>query len=405
MASGEELRAALVAHLRRAGHVRSEPVAAAFGAVPRELFLADHAERYGLAAVYEDEAVVTRRAADGTPESSSSQPGIMAEMLEMLALRPGARVLEIGAGTGYNAALLAHVVGEGGAVTSVELDPDVAAGARAALRAAGSPAQVVVGDGHGGWPAAAPVEAVVVTASTDAVPRAWHDQLAPGGVLVLPLQLAAGALVLQSVVAVRKVRHGFDPVASTAGRFMPLRGGEPGRGRAAEVTAFEEAGDDTVPQVRLTGPALAALDGPARRRLLMTALGFAREEVLPVRWPAAWNLLAYAALALPEERLLEVTRPVRDGPDPTALRSALGVVDAADGSLALLGVAATGLRLESFGGTGAENAVRAAAERWHLAGRPGLGDARVSIRYGPGRPHAWRAVRRGDQWLALDWAT
>ena len=213
MVSGEELRTALVAHLRRAGHVRSEPVAAAFGAVPRELFLAGPAELHGLAAVYEDEAVVTRRAADGTPESSSSQPGIMAEMLEMLALRPGARVLEVGAGTGYNAALLARLVGEGGAVTSVELDADLAAGARAALRAAGSPAQVVVGDGHDGWPAAAPVDAVVVTASTDAVPRAWHDQLAPGGLLVLPLQLAAGALVLQAVVAVRKVRQGFLSLA------------------------------------------------------------------------------------------------------------------------------------------------------------------------------------------------
>ena len=67
--------------------------------------------RHGLAAAYNDEAVVTRQAQDGSPSSSSSQPSIMAEMLEMLALRPEARVLEIGAGTGYNAALLAHLVG------------------------------------------------------------------------------------------------------------------------------------------------------------------------------------------------------------------------------------------------------------------------------------------------------
>lgn len=403
-ASGEDLRAALVEQLRAAGRVRSERVAAAFAAVPRELFLPGHVRRHGLAAAYRDEAVVTRQAQDGSPSSSSSQPSIMAEMLEMMAVAPGARVLEIGAGTGYNAALLAHLFGPGGSVTSVELDPDAAADARRALRAVGSAAEVVVGDGHAGWPAAAPVDAVVVTASTATVPRAWHEQLAPGGVLVVPLQLAPGMPLLQSVVAMRKVRHGFDPVAASAGGFMPLRGG-PGRPGGSEVAAFEEAGDDVVPRLRFTGPALAGLDAADRRRLLVAALGFARREILPLRWPAAWSLLAYVALALPEERLLSVERPVREGPDRTVMRSALGVVDAADGSLALLAPARGGLRLESYGGTGAEHALRSAAERWSLAGRPGLGDARITVRYGVARPHCWRSVRRGDQWIGLDWAT
>ena len=89
-ASGEDLRATLVEQLRSAGRVRSERVAAAFAAVPRELFLPGHVRRHGLAAAYRDEAVVTRQAQDGSPSSSSSQPSIMAEMLEMLALRPGA---------------------------------------------------------------------------------------------------------------------------------------------------------------------------------------------------------------------------------------------------------------------------------------------------------------------------
>jgi len=395
-ADAAELRAALVARLRAAGRLHDERVADAFATVPRELFLAGHVRRHGLAAVYEDEAIITRQAEDGTATSSSSQPSIMAVMLEMLALRPGARVLEIGAGTGYNAALLAHLVGASGAVTSVELDPDTAAGARRTLRSAGSPVEVVVGDGHGGWPAAAPVDAMVATASVNAIPRAWHEQLAPGGVLVVPLQLARGMLFPQAVVALRKVRQGFDPVASSPGGFMRLRS-DVAAPRDAVVAAHEEAGDDPVERIRFTGPALPGLDRLARRRLLVTALGFSRAEPLPVRWPAAGDLLTYATLALPEERLLVVERP----PGPQAL----GVLDAADGSLALLAVAKEGLRLESFGRTGAENALRSAVDRWDLAGRPSVASARVAVRYGVARPHSWRSTRRGDQWIGLDWST
>jgi protein-L-isoaspartate(D-aspartate) O-methyltransferase len=401
--SAEELRAGLVAQLREAGHLRDRRVAAAFAAVPRELFVPAHARRHGLAAVYRDEAVVTRQGEDGLPTSSSSQPAIMAEMLEMLALRPGARVLEIGAGTGYNAALLATLVGPEGAVTSVELDPDAAADARRALRAAGSRAEVVVGDGHAGWPAAAPFDALVVTASTEVVPGAWHEQLAPGGLAVLPLRLVADAFAPQAVVALRKVRQGFDPAGATAGAFMQLRGWAAG-GREAEVVAFEEAGDDTAPRVSVSGPALAGLDAAARQRLLVTALGFARQEIIPEQWPEAYDLLAYVAVALPEERLVQVERPVRDGQDRLTMLPALGVVDV-DGSLALLALDQHGLRLEAFGGTGAEGALRSAIERWSLAGRPGRGDVRITIRYGVARPHCWRSVRRGDQWIGLDWAT
>src|SRR5262245_41760654 len=171
--SSSELRQRLVDDLRRRGYVRSERVAAAFAAVPRERFLAGHAERHGLDAVYEAEAIVTRRdPGTGEATSSSSQPAIMAEMLELLAPAPGERVAEIGAGTGYNAALLAYLVGDEGVVTSVELDPEAAADARRNLREAGSPATVVVGDGRDGVPAAAPVDATMATASDDAVPRA-----------------------------------------------------------------------------------------------------------------------------------------------------------------------------------------------------------------------------------------
>jgi protein-L-isoaspartate(D-aspartate) O-methyltransferase len=106
-----ELRAGLVRRLEAGGWIRSPRVREAFLATPRELFLPEFAAREGLGAVYRDEAIVTKRARHGMPLSSSSQPAIMALMLEALEPADGMRVLEIGAGTGYNAALLAHLVG------------------------------------------------------------------------------------------------------------------------------------------------------------------------------------------------------------------------------------------------------------------------------------------------------
>ena len=122
------LRRQLVEHLRADEVLVSPSVTAAFAEVPREQFVPELLEREGLEAVYRDEAVVTKRDARGMPLSSSSQPAIMAKMLELLDLRSGQRVLEIGAGTGYNAALLAHIVGPAGQVTSVDVDPKTGGG-------------------------------------------------------------------------------------------------------------------------------------------------------------------------------------------------------------------------------------------------------------------------------------
>src|SRR5207245_8733647 len=103
----EALRAALVETLRSKGCLRSPAIADAFATVPRHLFVPE----VSVGEAYRDRWIATKRLADGEVVSSSSQPEIMAVMLEQLDVRPGQRVLEIGAGTGYNAALLAHLVG------------------------------------------------------------------------------------------------------------------------------------------------------------------------------------------------------------------------------------------------------------------------------------------------------
>src|SRR5438132_1369508 len=132
MADAPALHRALVDALVRRRAITDSRVEAAFRAVPRHLFL----PRVPLEEVYRDQAIPTKTI-DGEAVSSSSQPEIMATMLEQLGLEPGLRVLEIGAGTGYNAALMAHVVGETGTLTSMDIDDDIVDGARAHLDAAG----------------------------------------------------------------------------------------------------------------------------------------------------------------------------------------------------------------------------------------------------------------------------
>lgn len=106
--------------LSGACYITTEPIAEAFRAVPRHFFLPGvEAEK-----AYSDEAVVTKWASDGQPISSSSQPAVMAIMLEQLSGQSGQRVLGIAAGTGFNAALLAHLAGEAGAVMTIDIDAD-----------------------------------------------------------------------------------------------------------------------------------------------------------------------------------------------------------------------------------------------------------------------------------------
>lgn len=117
--------------------------------------------------------------------SSSSQPSLMAEMIDMLELEPGMRVMEIGTGTGYNAALLAHLLGSEN-VVSVEIDPELAAHAQGALERAGFFVEVIAANGETGYPPGAPYDRIIVTAAAHTVPYAWVEQTRPGGMILVP---------------------------------------------------------------------------------------------------------------------------------------------------------------------------------------------------------------------------
>jgi protein-L-isoaspartate(D-aspartate) O-methyltransferase len=201
--------------LRRNG-IRDERVLAAMGRVPRELFvpaeLRDHA--------YDDSALPIGH------DATISQPTLVARMCEELALRGHERVLDVGSGSGYGAAVLAELAAE---VVGIERVPELAERARAALAAAGyDGVEILVGDGSLGVPERAPFDAIVVGAAAPAPPPALYAQLAGGGRLVVPV---GGRL--QHLAVVTRGPEGPVVRRSVPVRFVPLVGREgfeePGR--------------------------------------------------------------------------------------------------------------------------------------------------------------------------------
>jgi protein-L-isoaspartate(D-aspartate) O-methyltransferase len=198
---------------------------------------------------------VTHRDPPGVATSSASAPGIVAAMLGQLDVSPGHRILEIGAGTGYNAALLAHLTGPGGQVTTIELDPGIATEAEGALAAAGyGDVIVIAGDGEYGHPPNAPYDRIIVTAGAWDLPDAWAAQLAPGGLLVVPLRMRGltRSVTFERTAGIWRSRSmrecGFIPIRGAGGgaeRNIPL--GDTGitiridDGQPADATALQRA--------------------------------------------------------------------------------------------------------------------------------------------------------------------
>lgn len=230
--SWRQRAAALATHLAGSGALTSPEWRTAFAEVPRHIFtptildgerMIDPADPSWLDTVYSDDALLTQTAAapdaQQLPTSSSSKPTIMAVMLELLDARSGMRVLEIGTGTGYNAALLCHHLGDRN-VTSIDIDPELVENACDRLAELGYHPTLAAGDGAEGLANAGPFDRILATCAVRSIPPEWIRQLAPAGRIVAPLAGQVGPLMVLDKTAPDEVTGRFD--ARPAG-FMPLR--------------------------------------------------------------------------------------------------------------------------------------------------------------------------------------
>ncbi|WP_051718136.1 methyltransferase domain-containing protein [Streptomyces megasporus] len=169
-----------------------------------------------------DDPTVTQ-VTGGRASCSLSCQAVVVDMLDSLLLEPGHRVLELGTGTGWNAALLAYRAGPG-RVVSVEVDPQLVDAAHACLTAVGAEVAVQVGDGSAGRPQGAPYDRVIATYAVEKVPWAWVEQTRPGGRIVTPW----GRLGHVALTVAEDGRSASGWVQGLA-QFMPTRGVHPGR--------------------------------------------------------------------------------------------------------------------------------------------------------------------------------
>ncbi len=224
----------LIAYLKIRKAITDKRIEMALRRMPRHRFLATFSSGYGyydlaknedleagLRAAYSDDALMLSWGVEETPMASISQPSIVVEMLQELELKEGQKVLEIGTGTGWNAALIASIVGVNGRVTTVEVSDELAEKARERIFAyeLGEVVSVVCGDGRLGAEQNAPYDRIICTAGADKLYFSWIKQLKVNGILVLPTDGS------QDFCPMLRIERGVDRLhvkTLTLARFVPL---------------------------------------------------------------------------------------------------------------------------------------------------------------------------------------
>jgi protein-L-isoaspartate(D-aspartate) O-methyltransferase len=207
-------RAEMVAQQIRARGISDERVLAAMASVPRERFVPAELA----ASAYADRPLPIGAG------QTISQPYVVAFMTEAARLRGGERVLEIGTGSGYQAAVLAEIAAE---VYTIEIVPELGERARARLDELGTPnIRLRIGDGYRGWSEAAPFDAILVTAAPEVVPAPLLEQLAPGGRLIAPV----GPSGDQQLLRLTRTNDGLKEERLLPVRFVPMTGEAEKRG-------------------------------------------------------------------------------------------------------------------------------------------------------------------------------
>ena len=204
-ADWEAMREQMVNAQIRARDVRNPAVLQAMMRVPRHRFVPDAMRPYA----YEDRPLPIGNG------QTISQPYIVAYMTEVLQLEPAHKVLEIGTGSGYQAAVLAEIAKQ---VYSIEIVPELADRARRALAETGyRNVDVRTGDGYLGWPDHAPFDRIIATAAPPDIPKRLVDQLAVGGIMVMPVGTG-----YQEIVIISKTAQGVTQKRTIEVRFVPM---------------------------------------------------------------------------------------------------------------------------------------------------------------------------------------
>jgi protein-L-isoaspartate O-methyltransferase len=290
----------------------------------------------------------------------------MAAMLEVLALREGLRVLEIGTGTGYNAALLCEIVRDPSMVCSIDIDPDNVTDARKNLAAAGyTGVTLECRDGAEGLAAHAPYDRIIATCSISEVPPTWIDQLRDGGILVAPIWIN-GAQITPSFQKHGRLLAGESTVL---GGFMKIRPQtyEDLLARSTQVESDVLISSE-YPELFPERDVMALLDGP--RTLTALTLGGLDPKMRPA---------FFVYLALQEKRSVEVF--LKEEEDRFGFGdAAAGIIDCLRGSACLV---SREWNVVSYGHEYARERVEAVAAEWDRLGRPGLDRLQASL-YAPG---------------------
>lgn len=358
----------LVETLRKRGEVRDPRIEEAFLAIPRAAFLPG----VPLEQVYSDEAILIKQDASGLV-SSSSQPSMMAIMLRQLQLRPGHNVLEIGTGTGFNAAIMKYLVGESGTVTTIELDPQIAEEARANLqRVAMGDVLVVTADGAGGYPPRASYDRIIATAGIWDVPRAWVRQLKPRGILVAPIWL--GSLQYSAAFVLQPDGSLYSDDNPPCG-FIRMRG--------------VSAGPEVTLRIGSTSLYLQAtvednLDPEAVRLLLSedAESGHLGQALSPSEFISSF--VPFLALHVPQHAAF-VTYSLPDDQQPFGIEGQ-GFALITHGSACFVSYRGHG-RAQCFGGADMLLAVQDVLAAWNAAGRPRIEALRLRL-----TPKEWGPV-------------
>jgi protein-L-isoaspartate(D-aspartate) O-methyltransferase len=363
----------MVNDLVDAGALRTPAVEAAFRSVPREAFVPPGSP----AEVYVD-SVIPVSDSRGRWLTTSSQPTMMAIMLEQLDVRPGQAILEIGAGTGYNAALLARLTGPRGRVHSVEYEPEAARRAAETLARVDSPALAHPGDGADGWPPGAPYDRIISSVAVWDIPDAWSAQAAANARLVAPFTLLGS----DYSIALDRESDSWRGRAPEACSFVRFKG------RMAHPEQRMHFDGENAPSLTVTSESGELPSAPDLDRWLAAGRG---EPVEGFDARGAWEgFLLWLLMSSGPERLIRLT----SGSRAIGWQGiAVGIWD--EGGFAA--VTAAG-RLIRYGQGDTPSAVRSHLNAWRAAGRPSAEAYRLSLVPGREPPGPARLPRFTHTW-------